>query len=86
VLLPAVEEQTNRGILEAGRRLFQLDPVPYSSVLRRLLDTSDVWLQVCACHAAAESRQTACHAKITELTRHADPLLRETALAASARF
>ena len=86
VLLPAVEEQTNRGILEAGRRLFQLDLVPYSIVLRRLLDTSDVWLQVCACHAAAESRQTACHAKITELTRHADPLLRETALAASARF
>lgn len=86
LLLPAIEERQSLAVLNAGRRLFELDEVPYPSVLRGLLENSDVWLQVCACHAAAESKLVDCKPKISQLTRHRDPLLRETATAASARL
>lgn len=86
LLLPAIEEQDSRRILQAAKSLFDLDPAPYPSVLRRLLDDTDSWLQACACHAAAEMGQTNCKPRIIQLTRHPDLLLRETALAASARL
>lgn len=86
LLLPAIEERRSLAVLRAGRRLFELDEVPYPSVLRGLLENSDVWLQVCACHAAAESNLVDCKPKISQLAQHRNPLLRETAAAASARL
>lgn len=86
LLLPAVEEVEAQRVLQAAKELFDLDPAPYASVLRSLLDSSDAWVQACACQTAAESLRRDCRPRIVELTRHPDPLLRETAIAASARL
>jgi hypothetical protein len=86
LLLPAVEEVEPQRVLRSAKELFDVDPAPYASVLRSLLDAPDAWLQACACHTAAESLQRDCKPRILQLTRHPDPLLRETAIAASARL
>lgn len=86
MLMPAVEEVEPQIVLQAAKQLFDIDPAPYSSVLRSLLDSSDAWLQACACQTAAESLQRDCKPRIVQLTNHPDPLLRETAVAAIARL
>jgi AAA family ATP:ADP antiporter len=86
MLLAAVEEVEPRKVLQAAKELFDVDPAPYANVLRNLLDSPDAWLQACACHTAAESLRRDCKPRIIQLTRHPDPLLRETAIAASARL
>jgi HEAT repeat protein len=86
MLLPAIEEVEPQEVLAAAKRLFDVDPAPYASVLRSLLDAPDAWLQSCACQTAAESGRRDCKSRIVQLTRHPDPLLRETAIAASTRL
>ena len=86
MLLPAVEEVEPQRVLKAAKELFDVDPAPYASVLRSLLDVPDAWLQACACHTAAESLRRDCKPRILQLARHPDPLLRETAIAAGARL
>ncbi|MDA1234120.1 MAG: Npt1/Npt2 family nucleotide transporter [Acidobacteria bacterium] len=86
MLLPAVEEVEPQRVLRTAKKLFDVDSAPYASVLRSLLEAPDAWLQACACHTAAESEQRDCKPRIVQLTHHPDPLLRETAIAASARL
>ena len=86
MLLPAVEELEPQRVLQTAKELFGVDLAPYPSVLRTLLDAPDAWLQACACHTAAESVQRDCKPRIVQLTRHPDPLVRETAIAASERL
>ncbi len=56
MLMPALEQHDSQKLLEAGRQLFDLDPAPYASVLRRVLEASDPWLQSCACYVVADSK------------------------------
>ncbi len=86
MLLPALEEHDSSRLLDAGRELFNLYPLPYASVLRRLLDASDPWLQSCACFAAAESGAAELTQRIGALQAHSDPVLRESAQEARRRL
>ncbi len=83
LLLEALE-QDQQGVMRSGARLFGFAAAPYPSVLRALLNSSDSWLQACACGAAVESNCTECKPRIEQLTQHPNPVLREAAVAAAA--
>jgi ATP:ADP antiporter, AAA family len=85
-LLPALEPHDEDRLIGVGRELFRLGPLPYATVMRRLLDDSDNWLRACACHAAAEAGVVALAARIAALESAADPILREVAVAAGSRL
>ncbi len=85
-LLPALETHDEERLVRVGRELFHLDPLPYPTVIRRLLDNPDDWLRACACHAAAEAGFGALAPRIAALEAADDPILREVAVAAGARF
>jgi hypothetical protein len=86
MLLPALEDQGARRLLEAGQELFDLTEIPYPSVLRNLLDWPDVWLQSCASHVAGEARVEELRGKLEALAQAADPILSETAARARSRL
>lgn len=54
-LLPAVEAADEAAAAGEGRRLYGLPKLSYASVLRKVLEGPDPWLQACACAAAAEA-------------------------------
>ena len=86
LLLPILEQSSRGGVLEAGRQLFHLAPLPYSNVMRRLLTEPDPWLQACACGVAAERELHALEGPISALTSHPEPVVRESAEAARRRL
>jgi AAA family ATP:ADP antiporter len=86
MLLPALEDRDARRMLEAGEQLFDLTEIPYPSVLRRLLDWPDAWLQSCASYVVGESRVVELRGSLTPLARAADPVLSETAARAVLRL
>ena len=75
-----------RRLLHAGSQLFQLEPLTYPTVMRRLLDNPDPWLRACACHAVAEAGVTALTPRVAALEQDPDPILREIAAAAAAKL
>ena len=85
-LLAALEDVAGPRLIETGRRIFQLEPVPHDAAIRRLLDAPDPWLQSCACHAAAGAGLRELSGRLGRLRGHDDPFLRETAEAAFRRL
>ncbi len=85
-LLPTLETDDEERLVRTGRELFDLEPLPYPTVIRRILDTPDVWLRTCACHAAAEAGVASLAPRIAGLETAADPILREEALVAVERL
>jgi hypothetical protein len=85
-LLPVLEGQGARRIVESGTELFGLTPITYPSVVRRLLEWPDPWLQSCACYVAGEEGLLEFHASLRGLVAAADPILRETAARADERL
>lgn len=85
-LLPALESDDEERLVRAGQELFDLRPLPYSTVIRRVLDTPDVWLRACACHAAAEAGVASLAPRIADFEGVSDPILREEALVAVERL
>jgi len=85
-LLPTLETGDEDLLVRTGRELFDLEPLPYPTVIRRVLDTPDVWLRACACHAAAEAGVASLAPRIADLETAADPILREEALVAVERL
>jgi ATP/ADP translocase len=86
MLLPALEDRGARRLLEVGEQLFGLTEIPYPSVLRRLLDWPDAWLQSCASYVVGEARLVELHSMLEPLAHAADPILSETASRAGARL
>ncbi|MEX2300023.1 MAG: hypothetical protein WD733_03745, partial [Bryobacterales bacterium] len=86
MLLPALEGHSARRLLEVGGELFGLTEIPYPSVLHRLLDWPDVWLQSCASYVVGEARIVELQTQLEPLTRDADPILSETAVRAGERL
>jgi hypothetical protein len=86
MLLPALEDRDARRMLEAGEQLFGLTEIPYPSVLRRLLDWPDAWLQSCASYVVGEAGVVELRSSLTPLVGAADPVLSETAARAAARL
>jgi AAA family ATP:ADP antiporter len=86
MLLPVLEERGEKRMAEAGQELFDLDEIPYPSVLRRLLEWPDAWLQSCASYVVGEARLFEFRPILLPLAVAADPILSETAARAGARL
>ena len=86
MLLPALEDQGARRLLEVGHELFGLTEIPDPSVLQNLLDWPDAWLQSCASHVVGEAQIHELRSKLESLVRAADPILSETAARAGVRL
>ncbi|MBI1355951.1 MAG: hypothetical protein GC160_16545 [Acidobacteria bacterium] len=86
MLLPALEESDDNRLLAVGAQLFDLETLPYPTVMRRLLENPDAWLRACSCYAIAEAGVTALAPRVAALEADPDPILREAAAAAGARL
>ena len=86
LLMPILEQSSPRDVLEAGRQLFHLAPLPYANVMRRLISEPDPWLQACACAVAAERGLHDLDGPISALASHPEAILRESAQAAQRRL
>lgn len=85
-LLPTLEVQDEDHLVRTGRSLFQLEQLPYPTVIARLLDNPDAWIKACACNAAAEAGVVALAPRIAALEADTDAILREVAAAAGKRL
>jgi len=86
MVLQALEAPDERSFFESARMLFGLEPAPYATVLRRLLERDDPWLQSCTSYVAGEAGRRDLLPLLKTLRDHADPLLAETASAACLRI
>ena len=86
MLLPALEDRGGKRMLDAGAELFGLAEISYPSVLLRLLEWPDAWLQTCASYVVGEAKLAALSPQLQTLTRAADPMLSETAARAAIRL
>ena len=86
LFLPILEQPGSAQLLEAGRQLFHLSPLPYSNVMRRLLSAPDPWLQACACAVVAERGLHQMEGPVEALASHPDAVVRESAEAAMRRL
>ena len=84
--LAAVEDTSGKRLIEGGKSLFHLDPLPYATAMRSLLDTPDPWLQSCACHAAIDAGIPDLSGRLEQLATHHDRVLHETAECALERL
>ncbi len=86
MFVPLLEQPGSAGLLEAGRQLFRLSPLPYANVMRRLLSAPDPWLQACACAAAGERGLRQLEGPVAALTAHSDAIVSQAAQAAKRRL
>jgi hypothetical protein len=86
LLMPILEQSSVPRLLEAGRQLFHLSPLPYANVMRRLLAEPDPWLQACACTVVAERGLRDLEGPVSALVSHPDAVVRESAEAARRRL
>ena len=86
MLLPVLENSGQRRMIDTSRTLFALRPLSFPSMLWKLLETHDTWVQACACHAAADAEMKGLREKIGGLADSSDPFLAETASRAYARL
>jgi hypothetical protein len=86
LFLPILEQGGSARLLEAGRQLFHLSPLPYANVMRRLLSAPDPWLQACACAVVAERGLRQMDGPVLALVSHPDAVVRESAQAAKRRL
>jgi hypothetical protein len=86
MFLPMIEDEAGRRLAQSGRDLFGAQRLPYASVLRRLLEHGDPWMQSLASYAAAEARAAELEPLVQPLARSGHTLLAETAAAAHGRL
>jgi hypothetical protein len=86
MFLPMIEDEAGRRLAQSGRDLFGTQRLPYGTVLRRLLEQGDPWMQSLASYAAAEARAAELEPLVKPLVQSRHPLLAETAAAAHERL
>jgi HEAT repeat protein len=80
MLQPMLEETSPERTLERISKLFAVPPPTPDEALEQLLRRDERWLKSCALHHVGAARLSRFKERCAELTRHADPLIQETAL------
>ena len=86
MLLAAAEHRQGAELWEDARTLFDLERLPYTATLRRLMQGRDSWLQACTCYVVAEREVTGFESVLEDLRNNRDPLVAETAHLARERL